>query len=224
MKKLMTLLSVCLLLSSHAYAKNILTFVINPEGDKSESTFIYPEGTTYEVFNEAQEEQQPAEQSGKAKIFKGKGLVLFVYPSYRPGKADRIPVKGDQLYAFEDAAAAQQFGYSMGWQEGVIKKKSHENFQSRPYGMEKRYRQTALERKVVFQSEQRPGQYNLKMYFRNGIEFHYLDGKATASLNGNPQIVEGKHIVHTELGTAKISFNPETGKTYWVFLKEERSN
>jgi len=35
--------------------------------------------------------------------------------------------------------------------------------------------------------------------------------------------VEGKYIVHTNLGTAKISFNPETGKSYWVFLKEEPS-
>jgi hypothetical protein len=224
MKKLMTLLSVCLLLGSQAYAKNILTFVINPEGDKDKSTFIYPEGTTYEVLNDAQKKQEPAEQSGKAKIFKGKGLILLVYPSYRPDKADRIPVKGDQLYAFEDAKAAQEFGYDIGWQEGFIKKNSHEQLQSRPYGMEKRYRETTLERKVVFQSEQRPGQYNLKMYFRNGLEFHYLDGKATASLDGNPQIVEGKYIVHTDLGTAKISFNPETGKTYWVFLKEEQSN
>lgn len=217
----MTLLSVCLLLGSQAYAKNILTFVINPEGDKNKSTFIYPEGTTYEVLNDAQEEQEPAEQSGKAKIFKGKGLLLVVYPSYRPDKPDRIPVNGDQLYAFEDATAAQEFGYSQGWQKGVIKKNSHEQLESRPLGIEKRYRETTLERKVVFQSEQRPGQYNLKMYFRNGLEFHYLDGKATASLNGSPQIVEGNYIVHTDLGTAKISFNPEDGQVYWIFLKKK---
>lgn len=126
MKKLMIFLFVCLLLGSQVYVKNIFIFVINLEGDKDKLIFIYLEGIIYEVFNDVQKKQEFVEQFGKVKIFKGKGLILFVYLSYWLDKVDCILVKGDQLYVFEDVKVVQEFGYDIGWQEGVIKKNSYE--------------------------------------------------------------------------------------------------
>lgn len=90
--------------------------------------------------------------------------------------------------------------------------------------MEKCYWEIILECKVVFQLEQCFGYYNFKMYFRNGFEFYYLDGKVIVFLDGNFQIVEGKYIVYIDFGMVKISFNLEIGKIYWVFFKEEQFN
>jgi hypothetical protein len=208
-------------------AGNSLTFVINESSTDDESVIIYPEGTTYEVVDAQGLQQKPDKVDEGAKFFTvDNELTIVVYPSYRPNKADRIPVKGDRLRVFETAQDAQRYGWAKNWQEGKIVLNHDDGGQyiSRPYGMEKKYKQgAAMRKKIVLASEKRPGQYNLKLYFKNGLEFHYEDGEVTASLNGEGLIVEGKYLVHTKMGTAKISFNPKTGETWWVFTEKGKT-
>ncbi len=227
MKKLLALLGfglACALCPSAATAGSIVTFVINDLDTDEEQVLVYPGGTTYEVLDKQGQPYEPSKADGGAKFYDPGKYTLVVYPSYRPKKGDRIQIKGDRLRVFETPGDAKRYGYAKNWQESKITLNHDDGKQyvSRPYGIERKYKTEAkLEKKIVVASEKSPGQYNLKMYFKNGLQFHYIDGKATAMLNGKPQIVEGKYIVHTDLGTAKISFNPEDGQVYWVFLKNK---
>lgn len=226
MKRLAFAFFLALCLPLLAVAGNSITFVINDINTDNEEVIVYPEGTTYKVMDEEGQPLQPSQVEGGAKTFAPGNYQLFVYPSYRPEQADRIPIRSQQLRVFETPRDAKRSGYQKNWKEGkiVIHHDNGSQYISRPYGMEQVYEKGAeLQKKIVVASEEKPGQYNLKLYFKNGLEFHYLDGKASARLNGEPQVIEGEYIVHTDIGSAKISFNPRNGETWWVFTKEEES-
>lgn len=71
--------------------------------------------------------------------------------------------------------------------------------------------------KTVTDSKIKKGRKNLVLKFTNGIEFSYIDGKTSATLNGKEIYIEGNYLVYCKLGVAKISFNPKNGETWWVF-------
>jgi len=222
MKPLIIAFSLFLCLPAFLLAGNSITFVINDLETDEEKVIVYPEGTTYEVVDEEGKAIPPVEKEGGAFTYKAEQITLLVYPIYRPDKADDYSLTSKRLRVFETNRDAKRQGYAKNWTESVIviNRGHDEKYVSRPYGVETAYKKSAeLQKKIVLASEERPGQYNLKLYFKNGVEFHYQDGEATASLNGKPLIVEGKYIVHTDQGTAKISFNPDSGKTWWVFTK-----
>lgn len=226
MKHLTVTLSLLLWLPAFLLAGNSVTFVINDLNIDDEKVLVYPAGTTYKVLGENGQPIPPAQQDKGALAYEARNFQLLVYPSYRPDKADEYSFADKRLRVFETPRDAKRQGYAKNWQEGeiVLNHGEDNKYVSRPYGVETAYEKSAqLQKKIVLASEERPGQYNLKLYFKNGVEFHYQDGEATASLNGKPLIVEGKYIVHSDMGTAKISFNPETGKTWWVFTKEKET-
>lgn len=224
MKHLTVTLSLLLWLPAFLLAGDSVTFVINDLSTDDEKVIVYPAGTTYKVLGENGQPLPPAQREKGALTYEAGSFQLLVYPSYRPDKADDYAFANKRLRVFETPQDAKRQGYAKNWQENeiVINHGKDNKYISRPYGLEKKYKKGAeLRKKIVLASEERPGQYNLKLYFKNGLEFHYKDGEVTASLNGKPLIVEGKYIVHTDQGTAKISFNPETGKTWWVFTKKK---
>lgn len=75
--------------------------------------------------------------------------------------------------------------------------------------------------KTITDSKVKKGRKNLILKFTNGIEFTYTDGKIGATLNGKDIYVEGKYLVYSKLGVAKISFNPKNGETWWVFEEKK---
>lgn len=225
MKNLVLTLLLGTLLPTLSIAGNSVTFVINDLAKEvnDEQVLVYPEGTAYKVMQQSGELLSPTEREGGALTFAPGKFKLMVYPSYRPEQADEFTLVNKQLRVFETPWDAKRMGYAKNWKEGKIILNHDDGTQyiSRPYAVERTYSNNELlQKKVVAASDERPGRYNLKLYFKNGLQFHYIDGQARAELDGEPQIVEGAYIVHTDLGTAKISFNPENGDTWWVFTKE----
>ena len=72
-------------------------------------------------------------------------------------------------------------------------------------------------KKKLSPSQANPGKYNLELRFDNGIIFNYEDGKATATLDNQALEIEHKYLISSKLGMAKLSFNPNTGKVWYIF-------
>lgn len=70
--------------------------------------------------------------------------------------------------------------------------------------------------KEIVLSEEIPGTYNLNLQLSNGVYFQYLDGKAQAFKDGWELTIKGKYILYTEKEEIKISFNPSTGKSWYI--------
>lgn len=73
----------------------------------------------------------------------------------------------------------------------------------------------------VTDSEELVGKKNLEFKLSNGITFLYEDDKYRAYLNDQHNYIriKGKYLIETELGTLKISFNPNNGVVWWIFEK-----
>lgn len=71
-------------------------------------------------------------------------------------------------------------------------------------------------RKELFESK-KTGEQNLILTFENGLVFLYLDGKAKALFQNQEVPIQGKYVVDFDGGTAKISYNPRNGETWWIF-------
>jgi hypothetical protein len=61
------------------------------------------------------------------------------------------------------------------------------------------------------------GQRNILLVFNNGLVFRYFDDVARAWFQGDEVEISGKYLVKIPGGTAKISYNPKNGETWWVF-------
>ncbi|QBA64785.1 hypothetical protein [Muriicola soli] len=77
-------------------------------------------------------------------------------------------------------------------------------------------------RKEYFDSNLQ-GQRNLLLVFNNGLVFRYFDGEARAWYNNDEVTVEGEFLVEIPEGTAKISYNPFSGETWWVIDDSENN-
>lgn len=63
------------------------------------------------------------------------------------------------------------------------------------------------------------GRKNLNIRFSNGLTFSLQEGKVEASERGIVLPVQGNYLVRYSEGLLKISFDQETGETWYVFEK-----
>ena len=84
-----------------------------------------------------------------------------------------------------------------------------------------KYRGTVKVRKEYFDAATE-GERNVLLIFNNGLVFRYFDGNARAWWDGEEIEMHGKYLVRTPEGTAKISYNPKNGETWWVFDTSEK--
>ncbi|MDC7999005.1 hypothetical protein [Gilvibacter sediminis] len=71
--------------------------------------------------------------------------------------------------------------------------------------------------KTLSASKRNYGLQNVTLNFSNGVVFTYMDGDYKATLNGKELEIKGKYLIYSPLGIHKVSFNPQSGKAYWVF-------
>ena len=78
--------------------------------------------------------------------------------------------------------------------------------------------------KKISPSETLEGYYNLELNTTNGINFKYIDGKASASFEGEQLEIIGKYVVESPIGVLKVSFRPKTKEAWWVFHENKIDN
>ena len=76
-------------------------------------------------------------------------------------------------------------------------------------------------KKSVERSDLNPNQYNATFKFSNGIVAKYVDGKMTATLEGEKLSVIDKYTIFSKYGVIKLSFRPKSGETWWVFTPKK---
>ena len=64
--------------------------------------------------------------------------------------------------------------------------------------------------------------YNLTLKGSNGLEFKYVDGIGIATYREKELKISGKYVIDCQEGTLKVSFNPQTKETWWVFQNTEK--
>jgi len=103
--------------------------------------------------------------------------------------------------------------------KGSIELIEKENFISEKRSHKKKiiYSETVAAKKIITDSKKNNHRKNLVLKFTNGIEFSYIDGVVTATLDGKELYIENSYLIYSKLGVAKISFNPKNGETWWVF-------
>ncbi|MEO0583488.1 MAG: hypothetical protein AAF135_14785, partial [Bacteroidota bacterium] len=169
----------------------------------------YPAGSTYTIIDENNRPVNPEAAEANTFVYKGE-IRLKVFPSYRPSP-DRYPLKNQEITIMTTISAAKEAGFADGvYTPSNPTAKEHEAIPQRPSTHVKI-------QKELIPSQARPGKYNVKLTFSNGIEFMYQDGQAQAFYRGEEQVIDGKYLVLTPLGIAKISFDPGSGVVWWVF-------
>lgn len=91
--------------------------------------------------------------------------------------------------------------------------KSDTTSKTKDYG---HYKGSITARKEYFESKIQ-GERNILLVFSNDLIFRYFDGKAKAWFDGDEVLVKGNYIVKLPYQTAKISYNPKNGETWWTF-------
>ncbi len=188
--KLLMPLALAIVVSNSATAQK--TYLTIFESDKKEDQISYPPGTSYKLMNSEDEVILTEEsEAGTYKITEPSTLI--VSPTYKEEK-DRFELTEGSIqinltkYFFKN----EKSGYSY-----------HSN--------------GVTADKTLTYSEKNPDMQNVKLELSNGIIFKYTDGVANATLNNEELRIDGKYLVYSKLGVAKISFNPKNGVLYWVF-------
>ena len=192
---------------------NFLTVIIDQPEGKIDKVIYYPEGSEFEVLNESGTEKKLKKTSDSFTFLEN--VKLVIYPEYRKERPDYYTVKNRRLRVFTTAKAAYSAGFGADWNGDYSKQparpkektKSKSHYHSNGVTVEKE----------LLKSSKNPEKYNLKMTFSNGIIFNYEDGKYSATLEEQPLLIEHKYIIYSDLGKAKISFNPNNGVVWWVF-------
>ncbi len=160
--------------------------------DEQHDQIMYPPGTKFEVRDaEGNLLFNETNYSGEFQV--NQAITLTVRPNYK-NDADVYELSEGKI----ELAKTKDF-----FPTQPKKKKYHS------YGVEAK--------KEVSNSKILDGMKNLTLTFSNGVIFNYIDGKASASLHGESLKIKGKYLVYSELGVAKVSFNPSTGTTWYVF-------
>lgn len=169
---------------------NFLT-IINP--DQWDSELMYPPYTKFELRNEAYEVVF-SDKSPKGTFKIDGNYTLRVFPSWREN-ADVFKLKSGRLELREP-----------------IRVRSTENRSSKGY----RSHGVSVE-KELSPSQSHYGLQNVKLTFSNGVIFTYTDGDYKATLDGKILEISSKYLIYSKLGIHKVSYNPSSGKVYWVF-------
>ncbi|MEM6271398.1 MAG: hypothetical protein AAF998_18325 [Bacteroidota bacterium] len=213
-------------LSAQSVGDYLTLQISSPEDDKS-VVIYYPEGTTYEVLDTDAKPVGPTRYSTGERTYTGEVQVI-VYPYWNPEGERRYIRDGFNIYTTDAAASAA--GYGLKWKPGN-KLKPRRGAESHPTGKtqpdtEKQSQEFNVygayvggirAKKSLRPSTQRDNAYNVTLTFDNGLVFTYEDGAVEASMDRKPLEIQGKYIIVTPDGTAKISFDPESGELWYVF-------
>lgn len=166
------------------------TYLTIYQTGQTEDQISYPPGTPFELRDE--NDTLLFSDTSKAGSFEiNKPVILVVRPYYKD-TMDRFELSNGSLSLHKSpkyAAKTNEIYHS----NGVTAKKT------------------------LTDSFKYEGKSNVKMELSNGIIFTYIDGVAEATLNGDKLWIENQYLIYSELGVAKISFNPSNGVLYWVF-------
>ena len=70
--------------------------------------------------------------------------------------------------------------------------------------------------KKEFLSPSMDGQRNVLLIFSNGLVFRYFNGQTRAWVDGEEVPVQGKYIVQMGSETVKFSYDPDSGRVWYV--------
>jgi len=163
------------------------------QGDRVQDQVSYPPGSTFFVYD-ANQNQLFSDQESPKTFTINQPVILIVNPTYKNNPDTLALNQGSLIYSnaprYKFKSNPTVIGHNS---QGVTVKKTLSN------------------------SENFYGLNNVVLVFSNGVIFTYQDQSVTATLNGKPLKIEGKYLIYSDLGIHKVSFNPHTGKVYWVF-------
>lgn len=197
-KQLITLIT-CLCIAMAGYSQKIYLKIT--KSAKANDYEMYPPGTKFELKNEhGYIVFKNSDEPGMIEI--NEDYTLYVYPSWKE-EAD--------VFKLEEGKVEKVLTYS-------YSEKDTKDYSIKSNGVSADY--------TVSDSKEREGKKNLEFKLSNGITFIYEDDKYRAFLNEEHNYIriKGKYLIPTELGTLKISFNPNNGVVWWVFEKPKTTN
>lgn len=161
---------------------------------KDNHVSYYPPGTQFELKNphgyiilKYSETPRVQEIDGEYK--------LILSPNWKKGKEVIKLSKGDKV----ELALTSSFGST----------EDQQNILLNTLGIKVQ--------KEVTDSKKYKGKKNLRLELDNGILFVYEDGEYYAKLDNKYIDIRNKYVIKTKKGTLRVSFNPNTGKVWWVF-------
>jgi hypothetical protein len=198
-KKLTTLLA-CVLIAMTAYSQK--TYLKITKSNKADDYEMYPPDTKFELkTKEGYIIFKNSDDPGSIEI--KEKYTLYVYPSWKDDTDIFVLTEGkvEKILTSSDSKSDHNKAYSM-----------------QSNGVAAHFKVT--DSKVL------DGKKNLEFRLSNGISFQYNDGKYLAYLNKKENYlnIESKYLITSELGTLKLSFNPNNGVVWWVFEKNKNIN
>ena len=194
-----TFVILALLVSKQINAQNKI-FIIQFSEDESRSA-IYPSGTNFNLVD-TDSTVVFSDKNDYGVFLITKKYQLEVFPPYK-STADIYMIDKGFLEIKENNYLVKTKEVNRN-----VKKEHHYN---------KRISAT----KIITDSKIEKDSNNLNLKFTNGIEFSYIDGNVSATLNGKELYIDGNYSVYSKLGVLKISFRPKTGETWWYFKTEK---
>ncbi|WP_299123818.1 hypothetical protein [uncultured Winogradskyella sp.] len=190
--KQLTTLIVCIGIAMAGYSQK--TYLKITKSKKANDYEMYPPGTKFELKNEqGYIVFKNSDQPGIIEI--DEDYTLYIYPTWK-----------------EDADI---FELTEGKVEKILadsySEEDSDDHSIKSNGISANY--------TVSDSKEREGKKNLEFKLSNGITFIYEDDKYRAYLNEKHNYIriEGKYLIQSEIGTLKVSFNPNNGVVWWVF-------
>ena len=202
----------CLSINVNGQIHDALILVMDKPGTDILEVIQYPPGTEYKVLDTEGNQVRLYEKVKHILSYEG-DFVLEVRPDYKPG-ADRYEKTDLRLRITHSNEGAIAIDLPSLYKRLWHHKPEHDLTKKYDYGQ---YTGDVTLTKKLIPSNKIPNTFNVEARFSNGIEFSYTDGKAEASLDGKELEIEGKFIIKSELGLAKLSFNPHNGVVWYVF-------
>lgn len=185
---------------------NFLTVVIDGADGELEKVIYYPKGSTYRVYLTKKDKETVTTEDFVT--YQG-NMQLTIYPKFRKYKPIHFDIKGKRLRIFWTAQGAFDAGFGADWNNDseTVNENSSENSSK------------ITLKKELIASKKYSGKYNVTLTFSNGIVFKYTDGKFNAKLHDKYINIKGEYMIEMESGILKFSYNPKTGKVWWIFDK-----
>lgn len=195
MKNCITLLTLLIAMSTAAQKTYLRIF---KDSTKAEM-IAYPPGTAFELKNRHGYIQLKNSETAR-KFYIKEPFTIHVYPSYKQ-KPDKISLATGALV---ELALTQNYANT-----AEINKKSRPD------------KQEVIARKTLTDSRKRKAEKNLVFKLSNGWVFNYVDGHYFATFKDKYLVIRGKYIMATQDGVLKLSYDPTSGKVWWVYEKNK---
>ncbi|SFR53032.1 hypothetical protein SAMN04490243_2664 [Robiginitalea myxolifaciens] len=141
--------------------------------------------------------------------------VVLYQPSYKD-EFERMELrKGDQI-RWVKPLKNQDYGRN---REKSVSRTHQKKTKKNDYG---RYSGGVTLRKEFLESSDED-ERNVLLVFSNGLVFRYFEGDTRAWYNGEPVAIKDRYIIDTGKETVKFSYDPRTGKVWYVVDTNDKS-